>query len=99
MAITDITPHHMRCFAGSCPSVHELDDGRLMIIGKRGDFMADNLNIAVADSEEAIIIDRALLANVALQGVDRNPSNPEAPANPYEPIDPLYVKPQVEDVI
>lgn len=31
----EITPHHLRCAFGSCPSVYELEDGNLLIIGKK----------------------------------------------------------------
>lgn len=30
----DITPEHLRCSLGGCPSVHVLDDGRLEITGE-----------------------------------------------------------------
>jgi hypothetical protein len=34
----DITPKHLRCsFGPSCPAVHRLQDGRLLIIGKLAD--------------------------------------------------------------
>jgi hypothetical protein len=85
----NLTPEHLRCFAGSCPSVYELDDGRLLIVGELASrplfgLPSDN------QLEIACIIDRALLANI-----DPFPSNPEAPG-PYEDFDPLYVKPRQE---
>lgn len=30
----DLTPKHLRCGFGSCPSVHRLEDGSLLIVGK-----------------------------------------------------------------
>lgn len=80
----DLTPSHFRCaMSMSCPSVHELDDGRLAITGE----------LANGGGEDTIIIDPALLANV-----DRFPSNYKAPDNPYEGIDENYTKPDVISV-
>ncbi len=32
----NLTPEHMRCFSVSqCPSIHQLEDGRLLIVGER----------------------------------------------------------------
>jgi hypothetical protein len=30
----NLTPEHLRCTWGGCPSVHRLDDGQLLIVGK-----------------------------------------------------------------
>lgn len=30
----DLTPKHLKCGFGSCPSVHRLNDGRLRIVGE-----------------------------------------------------------------
>jgi hypothetical protein len=59
----NLTPEHLRCAYGTCPAVYELEDGRLLIVGKwansemRGD-------VPVGEDETAIVIDRAYLANV-----------------------------------
>ena len=57
----NLTPEHLRCGAslGSCPAVYELEDGRLLIRGLATDNVVD-----CGDDEAAIIIDRALLADV-----------------------------------
>jgi hypothetical protein len=61
----NLTPEHMKCPAGYCPSVHELDDGRLLIVGQTAGLVADDEQVAKPGPDEtAIIIDRALLANV-----------------------------------
>lgn len=43
-------------------SVHELEDGRLLIVGKRTNVSAEVLATMNLATEEAVIIDRALLA-------------------------------------
>lgn len=60
----DITPARFRCVANlvSCPAVHEMDDGRLVVIGKRIDWQSYKFN--VGPDEEAIVIDPAMLENV-----------------------------------
>ena len=83
----DLTPSHLKCFHGTCPSVWELDDGRLLIVGE-----VAYKNLPVGGRETAIIIDRALLANI------RQISNPTAPVNPYDPIDENYRDPDVINV-
>lgn len=62
----NLTPAHLRCPFADCPSVHELQDGRLLIVGKRVDFPAMSIMaIAKSPDEEAIVIDRELLANLS----------------------------------
>jgi len=73
----NLTPEHMRCGVAQCASIHELEDGRLLIVGACAHDAAGYddaaLNRAyggliagegVGPGETAIIIDRALLANV-----------------------------------
>lgn len=60
----NLTPEELRCSYGGCPSIHELEDGRLLIIGLDGHEETIKRRIPGADNERAIIIDRALLANV-----------------------------------
>lgn len=61
----NLTPEHLRCAAGACPAVYELGDGRLLIVGKIvGSDEYGKLGVRVGVAEEAIVIDRALLANV-----------------------------------
>jgi hypothetical protein len=63
----NLTPEHMRCFgAAGCPSIHQLEDGRLLIVGDAAGAtaIASAAGIPVARGERAIVIDRALLADV-----------------------------------
>lgn len=62
----NLTPEHMRCDAFHCPSVHELDDGRLLIVGARAEDVAAVESVAWGEDEWPIIIDRALLANISV---------------------------------
>lgn len=65
----NLTPEHMRCGPFNCPSVHELDDGRLLIVGQTAGLVADDEQVAKPGPDEtAIIIDRALLANIINPG-------------------------------
>lgn len=125
----DLTPDSMKCFAGSCPSVHEItpadlqcalaascpsvheiaNSGDLIIVGKRlPPELQAQMAGKVGDDEYAVVISRALLANVLPQHLHFPPpkqapnlppstlfqSNPKAPA-PYEPFDGNYRDPQV----
>lgn len=67
----NLTPEHMRCGPfSSCPSIHELEDGRLLIVGEAaalstvGREAVRELRDAgkIADTEFAIAIDRELLS-------------------------------------
>lgn len=71
----DWTPKAMRCEDGWCPSVHELDDGRLLIVGDRAaqqwhqqengewERRAAQGGGALANHEEAVIISPDLLSD------------------------------------
>lgn len=71
--IKNLTPEHMRCDATSCPSLHQLEDGRLLVVGTQveppvatiNDFANPEpfLEIAgkVGPGEAAVIISPALL--------------------------------------
>jgi hypothetical protein len=68
--VKNLTPSHMRCvYAAACPSVHELDDGRLLIVGMESHEEAQKCGAGWSDGETAIIIDRALLANVHAEAI------------------------------
>lgn len=61
----DITPLHLRCGSGGCPSVLKLQNGDLIIIGKKVD-AALNAEIShrVADDEYAVVIGASYFANL-----------------------------------
>lgn len=55
----DLTPPHLRCaLSVSCPSVHELDDGRILITGDKAAIGPDG------EFEATIIVSRELLSGV-----------------------------------
>jgi hypothetical protein len=72
MKLINRTPEHLRCAYGTCPGVWELEDGRLLIVGKRAtldEHTKDMLGpyvgkISLQWDEQAIIIDRALLGDL-----------------------------------
>lgn len=56
----DITPPHLRCGMGSCPSVHVLEDGRLAIVANLAG-ETDNVPVEVwakrnSDAGEALVV-------------------------------------------
>ena len=61
----EITPSRYRCISGFCPAVFDLEDGNVLIIGKKVPFLLLN-EIAgrVGDDEYAIVVEAALLENV-----------------------------------
>jgi hypothetical protein len=62
----DITPVHLRCGMGNCESVFVLNDGKLLIIGKKlSAELAAEIGHKVAPSEEAIVIDPAYFSNLS----------------------------------
>jgi hypothetical protein len=60
----NLTPTHLRCGFGSCPSVHRLEDGRLLIVGEMGWSHFWPSGLRPADNEEVILIDPAILATL-----------------------------------
>lgn len=108
----DLTPPHLRCaLSVSCPSVHELDDGRILITGDKAAIGPDG------EFEATIIVSRELLAGVvpfneaSLEalivpaGAIRADTlhvavgTLEAAPNPYDPLTPdMPHKPSVSDL-
>lgn len=64
MTIKNLTPKAMRRGPRNCPSVGQLDDGSLLIVGKRATMAAAIERVSVGEDEHAVIIDRALLDDV-----------------------------------
>lgn len=54
----DRTPEHLRCPVGECPSVHEREDGKLVIVGEAV------AGIRVGIGECAIVVDPKLLSDI-----------------------------------
>jgi hypothetical protein len=61
----ELTPAHLRCSWGGCPSVFSLSDGQILIIGKKPSLdLYSQVQHKVADDEFAIVVSCDLLQNV-----------------------------------
>lgn len=90
MTTKNLTPKAMRCEQSYCPSVHQLEDGRLLIVGARID---ENTPLGdIGDDEDAIIIAPALLDDVP-RGWRDIASAPKGSEDIDGTRDPAYVKP------
>jgi hypothetical protein len=71
----NLTPSDLLCRFGACPAVFELEDGQLVIVGKKptGD-LNQELSPLVGSDEYAIVISPALLANVAANAPQKQSS-------------------------
>jgi hypothetical protein len=59
------TPANLKCWPAHCPAVHELKDGRLLIIGKKtSSQLAEEIRSRVGDDEHAVIIDREFFSEL-----------------------------------
>jgi hypothetical protein len=64
----ELTPLHLRCTFGACPQVHLLDDGNILIIGKKPDSdLAHEVGSKVAADENVVIISPEFLAKILPQ--------------------------------
>ena len=72
MTITDLTPKHLKCEIGaSCPSIHRLEDGRIMIVGDDGVPEAFARDIPVGAAESAVTITADLLSLYVSEKTDK----------------------------
>jgi hypothetical protein len=63
----EITPSHLRCFPGSCPAVYTLEDGNLLIIGKKLSSEVDaEVRNKVGDDEYAIVLSPEFFQNLSI---------------------------------
>ena len=63
---TEITPHHLRCAFGSCPGVYELEDGNLLIIGKKtSDSLHKEIKNKIGSDEFAVVINPDFFQNLS----------------------------------
>ena len=61
----DITPEHLRCLQGTCPTVRKLSDGNLLIVGKRpSEQLYKQIQNNVSDDEFAIVISPEFFQNL-----------------------------------
>lgn len=67
--MTDLTPKKSCVAMASCPSVHRLGDGELLIVGALGSEAAENLGVTVGPNEAPIVIREELLANLVAKAV------------------------------
>jgi len=60
----NLTPEHMRCGYGTCPSIHKMEDGKLFILGEyaNSEEWAQAGDPKKSDSEAAIVISPDLLS-------------------------------------
>jgi hypothetical protein len=68
MKARNLTPDHLRCFPGSCPSVSTIGDGQmLLIVGKKPspELLAE-IEGRVGPDEHAIVIGAEYFANLAV---------------------------------
>jgi hypothetical protein len=69
--VRDLTPIHLRCkpVGPSCPAVHELANGRLVVVGSIADVETlAELEGNIAPHEEAVIVPRDLLTGICADG-------------------------------
>lgn len=53
----EITPSKFRCIYGSCPAVYKLDDGNILIIGKKPNYeLYKQIESKVASDEFAVVL-------------------------------------------
>jgi hypothetical protein len=61
----ELTPLHLRCVPCSCPAVYRLENGNLLIIGKRlSPEQAAEVIGKIAADEEAVVISPDYFANL-----------------------------------
>lgn len=63
----NLTPPHLRCDWGGCPSIHRLEDGRLLVVGQSIDETTPLGDIG--DNEDAVIISPDLLDTLKAEWV------------------------------
>lgn len=65
----NLTPLHLRCAPLHCPSIHQMDSGEYLIVGKSATMAAACDRIPVGEGEHAVIVSGELVAGVARSGV------------------------------
>ncbi len=59
------TPSRYRCVNGFCPATFDLEDGKVLIIGKKPSApLLNEIAGRVGDDEYAIVVEAAMLENV-----------------------------------
>ena len=62
----EITPERFLCgFVGECPAAFRLDDGRILLIGKKAEApVLDKISGRIGADEHAVVVELGLLENV-----------------------------------
>lgn len=62
--MNEITPSRYRCMIGNCPAIFQLDDGRLLLIGKKAEApLLDEIAHRIGDDEYAVVVEAGMLEN------------------------------------
>jgi hypothetical protein len=65
MMLEDITPMHLRCEWGACPTVYRMEDGNLLIIGKDpSPQVTEEIAEKIGPDEKAVVISPDFLSNL-----------------------------------
>jgi hypothetical protein len=63
--VKEITPPHLRCIPASCPAVYTLEDGNLLIIGKKpSSELNAEVKHKVGDDEYAVVLSPEFFQNL-----------------------------------
>jgi hypothetical protein len=63
--LEDITPNHLRCPAGYCVAVYKMDDGNLLVIGKKPKAdISKQIEGKVGPDEDVIVISPEFFLNI-----------------------------------
>lgn len=61
----ELTPYAIRCSIGACPAVFSLDDGNLLIVGKKlSPELSKEIEGKVGDDEHAIVLSPEFFRNL-----------------------------------
>lgn len=61
----ELTPKHLMCGIGSCPSIFEIDEENIVVVGKElSPEMREKISFKVGDNENAVIIRKEFFAEL-----------------------------------
>jgi hypothetical protein len=61
----EITPDRFRCLIGECPAAFRLEDGRILLIGKKIEpDLLNKISGRIGGDEYAVVVEPGLLENV-----------------------------------
>lgn len=88
----NLTPQHLRCAPLHCPSIHQMDSGEYLIVGRSATMAAACERIPVGEGEHAVIVSGELVGNVPRTWMAMD-SAPKGSEGIDDTRDPAYVKP------